>query len=306
MIVSCAVPFFFVSSGFLIAEKTDGMVKAKEQEYIKQTIIKYVKMYVVWNLIYLPITIWGFVKELKSGTSLIKIAILWARGFFVIGEQFCSWPLWYLLSLIFGVVIVKILLKKIGRESHYVVVFACCFFALAYILNMVRDYPNPDGLLSIVQKIVIYTIGSGRIFTGAAFILAGIWAQYHLAWITECFHVGAILISLCIALSLLIRTPYSTTYPLSLIVAPTIVKMACRKTRLSDWIQKSGMYMRQFSQDAYFTHMYFIFLFTYNLVCFEKIDYQPVRVFTLTMICVIGFNIIHYVLKRNGRKSMAR
>lgn len=62
-IYSLAVPFFFMASGFLLFRKAriplEDVGKARILSYLKRML----KLYVVWTLIYLPLTIYGFWKE---------------------------------------------------------------------------------------------------------------------------------------------------------------------------------------------------------------------------------------------------
>lgn len=105
----CSVPFFFLSAGFLLARKLTYPYNSKDDiKIIKNYLIKIAKMYLIWMLIYLPITIKMLIeKDYTLETSLLY----YARGFFITGEHVNSWMLWYLLSTIYSLIIIMMLLK---------------------------------------------------------------------------------------------------------------------------------------------------------------------------------------------------
>ena len=109
-IVSLAVPFFFLSSGFLLAKK---FIEPFENEENENLLIGYLrrilKLYITWTAIYLPLAVYHFIYE---GIHPIKAILLYIRGLIFVGEQYNSWPLWYLLSTIYAILLVYSLYKK--------------------------------------------------------------------------------------------------------------------------------------------------------------------------------------------------
>ena len=96
--LSLAVPFFFVTSAYLLFSKMNiPFAFSKNKDSIKRYIFKILRLYIVWNIIYIPISIFWY---LDSDKSLIFSIAHYIRGFFFIGEHFYSWILWYLLSTI--------------------------------------------------------------------------------------------------------------------------------------------------------------------------------------------------------------
>lgn len=60
-ITSLAVPYFFSVSGFLLFSKIDANILCrKSMEVCKKYLSRVLSLYVIWNIIYLPITIFGF------------------------------------------------------------------------------------------------------------------------------------------------------------------------------------------------------------------------------------------------------
>ena len=97
--VNIAVPFFFIASGYFLAKKIIMPICNENVRVIKKYLAKILKMYIFWMLLYTPLEIYHFI---KSGTPIIKELMLYARGLFFVGQQYNSWQLWYLLSVIYS------------------------------------------------------------------------------------------------------------------------------------------------------------------------------------------------------------
>ncbi len=159
-VVSMAVPFFFVTSGFFLGD----MMLYEDWGKIHAIRKKYVRLYLIWNIIYLPLTIWGFFYE---QFGLVSSLLHWVRGFVVLGEQFCSWQLWYLLSMIIGTFIIQIVGKRISGAMRYML-FVIALFSIAAILS------HPYLISPSFTKIISVSIVNGRLLTGSAYLFLGI------------------------------------------------------------------------------------------------------------------------------------
>lgn len=58
-IIRLAVPFFFISSGFLVQKKIILLDKSLQKRYLRSRSIKLFRIWSLWLLIYLPLSIWG-------------------------------------------------------------------------------------------------------------------------------------------------------------------------------------------------------------------------------------------------------
>ena len=113
--VRMAVPFFFLSSGFLLAQKFDSSFTSQNNiAIVRKYLLKIIKMYMVWTIVYLPLAIYRFV---SSEIGILRSVVLYIRGFVFIGEQYNSWHLWYLLSTIYALVfILTVLYLKLSPK----------------------------------------------------------------------------------------------------------------------------------------------------------------------------------------------
>lgn len=100
-----AVPYFFIVSGFFLFGKMTGD-RAADLSAIRAWTLKILKLYLIWTAIYLPFTVYGFIQD---SLSLKQSLMLFGRNLLFVGENFMSWPLWYLLALIWSGVLIYIL-----------------------------------------------------------------------------------------------------------------------------------------------------------------------------------------------------
>ena len=100
-----AVPYFFLVSGFFLFGKLKGD-RAADLSAIRAWTLKILKLYLIWTAVYLPFTVYGF---LQDSLSLKQSLAVFVRNLAFVGENFMSWPLWYLLALIWSGVLIYIL-----------------------------------------------------------------------------------------------------------------------------------------------------------------------------------------------------
>lgn len=169
--VNCAVPFFFLASGYLLSIKLKKpFASEKNIKIIYKYLLKIVKMYVVWTIIYSPMALWYY---RQLGHSFIKGIIFYLRGVLLIGENYNSYILWYLLSTIYALIFVLILMKM-SFSLEDIVKIGCVIILLGYGLDALVEYQgNIPAILGLFRTIVEKTIANGRILRGAFYIPCG-------------------------------------------------------------------------------------------------------------------------------------
>lgn len=100
-----AVPYFFLVSGFFLFGKMTGN-RTDDLAAIRSWTLKILRLYLIWTVIYLPFTVYGFIQD---GLSLKQCLMLFGRNLLFVGENFMSWPLWYLLAMIWSGVLILFL-----------------------------------------------------------------------------------------------------------------------------------------------------------------------------------------------------
>lgn len=166
-VVSSAVPFFFMASGYLtnVVEQSSQVAKGR--------IIRYIRLYIIWNIVYMPAAIYG---NLINNDSVIKSILLYFRGFFLIGEHYMSWPLWYLLSMIYLLAAIKYLKSRLIKDETIWMISAVVYVIATVMTKMAEsvDYAiYYDGTVNIAAKLIKITFGGGRLFTGLLLYCAG-------------------------------------------------------------------------------------------------------------------------------------
>lgn len=107
-----AVPFYFVSSSYLLFRKID--LNSIRGEIIRKYIYRLAIMYVLWILIYIPIII----QEYTSFKSVLRDVFFLGYG-----------HLWYILASIHAVIYIYLLLRWRIKKGMFVLVALCAFIA---------------------------------------------------------------------------------------------------------------------------------------------------------------------------------
>lgn len=283
-IVGLAVPFFFVSTGYLLGKKS--LSKGKEcndAQLIKNHLYKVIKLYIVWSIIYLPLAI---VDYIKNGKNIFYNILLYIRGFVFVGEHYNSWILWYLLSTIYSLLFIYILSKNklsIKKITIICLIITSFGFTLSELVSLTIQYP----LIKYVQKLVKITIANGRIFTGFFYISIGMYISnksktsskmtlilFFAAFLFRCF------VSDCLGFTTMIET---------ILLFLVIIGME---------LNNNYKYLRQLSTYNYFSHMW-IWSIYYFLVYGEK-HYSFDCFLVVSILCII-IGLVHIKIKTAGK-----
>ncbi len=170
-IVNLAVPFFFLASGYLLSKKITFSDEVEDIYVIKKYMWKILKMYLLWMAIYTPISIYHTLEMQISFTQAIREYL---QGLIFIGQQYNSWPLWYLLSTLYTLGIIIILIK-LKTSINGLLVMSFIFSIISIGISGMVNIQDASKWIEIVQKIISYTVYNGRIFRGMIFLPVGIY-----------------------------------------------------------------------------------------------------------------------------------
>lgn len=168
-----AVPFFFMASAFLcfrgLNEESFVEKTLTAAVRVRKTISRLLKLYLIWTVLYLPVTVFGSVIR---GDCLAYALAVFVRGTLFIGENYYSWPLWYLLASAVGFALVYICLRC-GVRSRYIALLSFALLSVGFVITFVQGWEDAPTALSIPVKIYGTVFGSARngIFEG--FFLCG-------------------------------------------------------------------------------------------------------------------------------------
>ena len=151
-----AVPFFFVSSGFLLFRKAS--YERFNYDRSKNYIIRMLRLYVIWTIIYFPFVFRSFFYDEKG---FIYAVLSYVRNLFFTGS---FTHLWYFPALIFAVILISFSLY-IGVKPYGILSVAFAFYILGLlaqswyglILPIHESMPSIWNLLKATQLIIVTT-----------------------------------------------------------------------------------------------------------------------------------------------------
>lgn len=281
--VRMAVPFFFLSSGFLLAQKFDtSFTSPKNIAIVRKYLQKIIKMYVVWTVVYFPIALYHFI---SSGTGVLKSVLLYIRGFVFVGEQYNSWHLWYLLSTIYALFFILILFNlKISPKK------AIIFSSIIFLISIGIDYlsahaGNSNTFVEFFIKMIKVSIASGRILTGLFYLPLG------------CFFVQKqpnLKVSWSMLISgYLLNVFVQNSYWSSFFVAISSIGLFCVINTIALPDSKVYPFVRKMSTIIYLVHMY-IWSFYYVLIYGKKT--YGIDCFLVTIVICLVVSAVNVVV----------
>lgn len=175
IILSYAVPFFFLSSAYLLGRKINA---AKDNIYLPLDVYlkKTIRTYIYCSLLYLPLTIAYYIKNDYSVSMMISD--YW-KGFVFLGEHYNSWQLWYLLSTIYALLFVRILIACKRNLFHVTLMGLCCLPLMLGIDELVSYEGNLPAYLEFLRGLLQRTISTGRLLQGFVMIPLGLFLSTH-------------------------------------------------------------------------------------------------------------------------------
>lgn len=291
------VPFFFIVSGFLLANKFDDKLEnQKNCDYVKRTLFKTIKMYLGWTIAYLPITIYHFI---VTGDSFFRCLVQFVKGLFLIGEQYNSWHLWYLLSAIYALILVLILIKmRFNRKKFTIawIVMVGLTVGISYLISIKKENLCFEPLC-LLQDLIKRSIGSERILRGAVYIPAGILLQRKKipVWLASA--------AFCIGFTLDVFIESLTISA----IFNGIAVIAFFEILLAIKLPDSVVYpfLRKMSTVVYFTHMY-VWTIYYMVVYGKKTFGTEPFLITMGIDLFIAFLYVYLKNRKQRQKQDAK
>lgn len=154
------VPFFFAVSGFFAYQKVkDG----SPLEYLKRQEIKLLRIFLIWTLIYLPITF--HVAYINHGSNVLVGILAYVRELVFLAPAY----MWYLVALIIG--LIPFVLYGVSHLPQYTI-GASLFYILDTLLN---GYRTITGLDSFEFFYDFFLTSRNGVFFTPIFLSVGAW-----------------------------------------------------------------------------------------------------------------------------------
>lgn len=170
-LVNIAVPFFFLASGYLLSRKITFSDEVTDIAVIKRYMWKILKMYLLWMVIYTPLSVWHMVERNISFAAAVREYL---QGLFFKGLQYNSWPLWYLLSTVYTLLII-ILLRKLKVGPKGLLVMGLIFSIISIGTDCLADTQSHATAVVMAQQMISNTVYNGRMFGGMIYLPIGIY-----------------------------------------------------------------------------------------------------------------------------------
>ena len=282
-VVSIAVPFFFLSSGYLIGRKIKNR-KENDDALVERQQKKIISYYVIWTIIYLPLTIWGFC---QAGEGFVKSLIQFIRNVVFQGENYYSWPLWYLLSAMYGLVVLKIIISRTKGKKEFVfcsIGIICICMSMHFATDYIVNNESGNSVIKVLSILIKKTIGKGRMFSGTYYLLIGNLIS------RSKYQFNKIILVFGFITSYLI-TAFTSFFPMKVMMCVFFFILVVSLNLRGD-----GRYFRRSSTIMYYTHMLFFFIF--NLIMNKEM--YGLGGFT---ICCITTNVLAFFLNTGRCKN---
>lgn len=272
-----AVPFFFISTGYLSFYRHEEI----EINQVKKILYKFLKIYIICMIVYLPITI---IYYIKSDYSLLKSIIYFIRSFLFIGENYNSWPLWYLLSSIYCFIILYFFCKfKFSPKKMLVSSLFLLFLGFGITILSGENFENVAILSTFNKGTSLIFGGTGRLLYGIGYVTIGMYIGINKKEISHS-RVMAI-----IFLLLLIITPQK----FKIIIALGFISFGFINIIKINYKPKhiDSKLLRTISTVTYFTHMIF---YTLLEIIVNNFNYRGLFPFVITLLLTWVIGISYY------------
>lgn len=260
---SVAVPFFFIASAFLCFRGLDKSAFAEPSSYgairARKTISKLLRLYLTWTVIFLPVTLFG---SLINGDSVAHGVAVFVRGMLLIGENYYSWPLWYLLASVIGFGLVYVFLRG-GVRPRRVLLISLLLLLVGYGITFVQSWSDAPSFVALPVKAYGLAFGSSRngLFEGFLYVAVGAilgmrWQKFRKApaWCAAVLFATGIIG--CVTVSNDAHLPFCALASIGLFLLSVHRYGADLKPHTG---------ARNASTIIYLTHMYFVVAFVFGI-----------------------------------------
>ena len=288
-----AVPFFFITSGYFLFRKIN--LKNFDIKPVKQYLIKLIKLYLIWSLIYFPVRLGGIFTDKKG---IIHGVFSYFKDF-IFSTSYSH--LWYLNALIFATLLISFLLYK-RVKPIYIIAGGGIFYIIGLFGQSWFGFLDPLrgtfvwDILKFIQSVITTTrdgLFDGLLFVGIGMIFA--FYKIELSRNKALTGLGISLILLFIEAFGLQFFGYSRSHDTYLFLAPVAFFLfaVIRNVQLPD--NRNYKKMRTLSSLIYFIHPWIkIILGAITYLIFKK---QAIFLISFLLTFGIAFFLSSAVMK---------
>lgn len=162
-----AVPFFFLASGYLLGKKCTHT--NSDAAVVNNKIRSTIYLYIFWSFAYLPLS----VLRAPNNSTAVEYIVFYARSFFLVGSNYNSWALWYLLSTLYGLFFIRFCVKR-NFSFRKITVIGFFVISFSFIIDLIVILENPmHPFIGGLQQFLQNTITEGRLLRSFFYIPMG-------------------------------------------------------------------------------------------------------------------------------------
>lgn len=284
-----AVPFFFLTTGFLMGESLYTINdNINEKDFLINKIKKYAWLYLTWTIVYAPLAIWHYIYSNMKSFEIIKDLV---KGFFWIGENYNSYILWYLLSSLYSLIFIYFFRKMKITYNHILIISVL----VALVAILLVDYKNGVFKLSGFVGMIFLKFSNvgARVVTGFFYItmgiVIGIKRMYMKKYLLYIFIATGILLEI-------ISQGYGFVYE----IGRALATIGIVYTLVGIQLKPSNIYLtfRKLSSSLYYWHMWVYTLLSFVIYGMGNMHKGVIMYLDVVLIIGLMFTIIHYFQKR--------
>lgn len=295
-IVRCAVPVFFLASGYLLSRKIQKPFFAKEnigsiKKYMKSSL----KLYLKWTVIYLPITIVYFVK-MRAG--ILKALGTFLYNVVIFGQNYNSWPLWYLLSTFYAAVFILFCMRR--RVSlKRILILGTILAIIGISLNVFYRIQCSNTFIGAAQHALEWIVPDGRIFGGFFYIPLGMYINQNEEKFLKKFQRTKLLVILFI-MALAVRIISNATFLADYmsVICGILLFVLILRIRLRD--RPFYKILRSISMYNFLLHMY-VWTILYSIIYGSKEQGLFMFILTAAATTLLSYGIVFLKKKLYNR-----
>lgn len=253
--------------------------------YRRQT-YRILKLFVLWTIIYLPLTIYYYV---QNDFGIFKSLLLFVRNTVLIGENYMSWPLWYLNALLFSLIVAGLMIRY-GAKVWNLFLTGLLLMFIGTLFNTVQGNVVEQSVTTRIINLYYSVAATTRngLFTGFGYVAAGMMAAKYYEWFNK-YLLGVFLLFLVSLILFVLDIPCSGMFVVMFFT------FLLAYIRMPD--SKFYVVLRNTSTFIYFTHMIILAL----LKIFFRLDLSDVSLFIYTCIGSLALSAVLVWAKEKTR-----
>lgn len=164
-IMSLGVPYFFIAMGYLLQRKLMTQTIETRLTFLKNRSVSLLKIFIIWLIIYLPLTIFhDFILQRSLEESLID----YIKNVVIRGESYLAWPLWFIYAAaVFHACYYLVLKFRIKKPLLYLGIF---FISLGLVLFILERNPG-TALQNYLCNLLNRPLGGGIFLTAGSILI---------------------------------------------------------------------------------------------------------------------------------------